>query len=68
MKFKHGQKVRWKNDEGYVNFVDEEYITICVHEWDKCDMLKKHSRKSTNQVNVVCYNIYWDDVIDLELK
>jgi hypothetical protein len=68
MKFKHGQKVRWKNDEGYVNFIDEEYITICVHEWDKCDILKKHSRKPTNQVNVVCYNTYWDDVIDLELK
>lgn len=68
MKFIHGQQVRWKDDEGYVNFIDEEYITICVYEWDKCDMLKEHARRKTNQVNVVCYNTYWHEVIVLESK
>jgi hypothetical protein len=68
MIFTHGQQVRWKDDEGYVNFIDEEYITICVYEWDKCDMLKEHARRKTNQVNVVCYNTYWHEVIVLESK
>jgi hypothetical protein len=63
MIFTHGQQVRWKTDEGYVNFVDEEYITICVREWDKCDVLKEHAKRKTNQVNVVCPNVYWKDVI-----
>jgi hypothetical protein len=63
MIFTHGQQVQWKDDTGYVNFVDEEYITICVHEWEKCEYIKQHAKRPTNQINVVCPNVYWKDVI-----
>ncbi len=68
MKFIHGQQVRWKDDEGFVSFVDEELITICVHEWDKDPIVAEHSRRKKSQVNVVCHKEYWGDVQILEDK
>ena len=68
MRFIHRQRVRWKDDEGFVNFVDEELITICVHEWEKTPELAQHSVQKMNQVNVVCHKEYWGDVQILEDK
>ena len=62
MKFIHRQRVRWKDDEGFVNFIDEEFITICVREWEKTPELAEDSIHKLNQVNVVCNKQYWDDV------
>ena len=62
MKFTHRQRVRWKDDEGFVNFIDEEMITICVREWEKTPELAEHSIHRLNQVNVVCHKEYWGEV------
>ena len=62
MKFAHRQRVRWKDDEGFVNFIDDEMITICVREWEKSPELAEHAGQKMNQVNVVCHKEYWGDV------
>ena len=66
MNWKKGERVKWKSDEGFVNFIDEEYITICTKEWEKCERFLKTSRRPKNQVNIVCYAEYWEDVIRYE--
>ena len=53
MKFIHRQRVRWKDDEGFVNFIDDDLITICVREWEKTPEMAEHSVQKMNQVNVV---------------
>ena len=66
MNWKKGERVKWKSDEGFVNFIDEEYITICTKEWEKCERILKTSLRPKNQVNIVCYAEYWEDVIRYE--
>ena len=57
--FTVGEQVRWKNLTGYVHFVDDSYITICVHEYDKNDPMALHKKE---KVCVICYPQDWKDV------
>lgn len=54
-----GERVRWKHLEGYVNFVDDTYITICVCSYTKDDPYCLHQ---TQKVCVLCYARDWVDV------
>lgn len=53
-----GARVRWKGNEGYINFVDDNYITICVSEKPN----PPGSRHSTNKCCLLCYNSQWDEL------
>ena len=52
MSFKVGSYVSWKDIEGYVRFISEDYISICVniHNPDQFDCC------------IVCYNSDWNEV------
>lgn len=53
--------VRWKQHEGWVYFVCDEYITIEISTRDKhCDLGHPHHRK--DHLLVVCYNHCWDQI------
>jgi len=60
-----GERVTWKHLSGYVHFVDEHYITICVHEYDKNDPMALHQKE---KVCVLCYPQYWSEVIHEDRK
>lgn len=53
-----GAKVRWKTHEGYINFIDDEYITICVSEKPN----PPGSRHPTNKCCLLCYAAQWDEL------
>jgi len=52
--------VKWRNIEGWVYFVDNEYITIEVGTKEKTDDLVPMHKK--NHILIVCHNWYWDEL------
>ena len=54
MNFKVGSFVEWKNIEGYIRFISDEYISICVN---------IHDGDNHFDCCVVCYRNDWDQVI-----
>jgi len=62
MNWKHRELVTWKDIRGWVNFIDKDYITICIKEWLKEEEVRIHARRPHHQCNVVCSNIYWNEV------
>lgn len=63
--FTIGERVKWKHLEGFVNFIDEHYITICVHEYVRPDPM---ALNQTEKVCVLCYPQDWKDVIHEDRK
>ena len=60
--FKKGQKIRWKEETGEVNFIDKMYITITLRRWKKDPELAKHSCYPYGEVNLLCNNKYWNEL------
>lgn len=57
MKFKEGQQVIFRNTEGWVNFIDDDYITVCF--LDKPDRTKHNGRYQTS---LLVYRENWHEV------
>ena len=52
-----GDHVRYRDDEGFITFIDHSYFTLCVRQWED-----KDKRNGVGQVNVLIYRTYWDKV------
>ena len=52
--------VKWRNIEGWVYFVDNEYITIEVGTKDKTDDLVPMHKK--HHILIVCHHWCWNEV------
>ena len=53
---KKGLKIMLPDGEqGEVNLISNEYITVCTHRWKKPPELAEHSMNKYNEVNVLCY-------------
>ncbi len=57
MTFKYGTMVEYRQTKGWVNFIDDDYITICF--MDEPDKSKRIGRY---QSNLVVYHEYWNEV------
>ena len=57
MKFKHGMMVQYHHTTGWVNFICDEYITICF--LDKPDATARNGR---HQANLLVFRNYWHEV------
>ena len=57
-----GEIISWKEHTGYVNFISEHYITMCIREYDKPEEVAEHSKRNTNQVCLIIYPQYWHEV------
>ena len=53
-----GARVRWKNDEGYIEYLDDTHLLICISEKPN----PPGSRQPTNKCCVVCNEQYWDEL------
>jgi len=54
-----GRYVKWKTTEGYINFVCDDYITICFREYDNNDPSAKNRK---NQCCLLVYKEHWEDL------
>ena len=53
---KKGLKIMLPDGEqGEVNFISNEYITVTTNRWLKSKELAEHSMNKYNEVNVLCY-------------
>ena len=57
MKFKYGTPVQYQHTKGWVNFICDDYITICF-----IDLPDKHKRNGRYQANLLVYRNFWHEV------
>ena len=57
MTFKHGMVVKYHHTKGWVNFIGDDYITICF-----IDRPDKHKRNGRYQANLLVFREYWNEV------
>ena len=63
-RFYPGQLVIFDGKQGYVNFISDEYITVCIREYNKPPEVAEHSRNKLNQVCVCVFPDKWDQVLE----
>lgn len=63
-RFYPGQLVIFQGQQGYVNFISEYYITVCVREYNKPPVAAEHSRNKLNQVCLCIYPDRWNQVLE----
>lgn len=54
-----GAHVRYRDLEGYIAFVCDDYITICYKEYDHGDST---ARRPLTQCCALVYNQFWDEL------
>ena len=57
MTFKYGMMVEYRSTRGWVNFIDDQYITICF-----LDIPDKTKHNGRYQANLVVFREYWNEV------
>ena len=57
MKFEYGTMVQYHHTQGWVNFICDDYITICF-----IDRPDKYTRTGRYQANLVVYRDFWHEV------
>ena len=63
MNLQSGQHIRWKEHEGYINFIDPDYyLTLCIREYVKCEEDQHRCKRRTNQVCIVVPTQYWNEI------
>ena len=60
--FTKGQIVTYKDFHGYVNFISDDYITICIREYEKPSHEAEHAKSTIRQVCLCVYPSQWDYV------
>ena len=63
-RFYKGQLVIYANTQGYINFISEQYITICIREYQKPPEEAAHAKSITRQVCIVVPPDRWDYVLE----
>ena len=53
-----GAPVRWRGHEGYIEYLDDNHMLICVSEKDN----PPGSRRPTNKCCMVVIESYWDEL------
>ena len=67
-RFYKGQLVIYDNTQGYVNFISEQYITICIREYQKPPEEAEHAKSITRQVCIVVPPESWDKVLETQQR
>ena len=62
MKFSLNQKVSYNDHTGFISFIADEYITICINEKDKSPEEQLVARQPKEQCNLVIYRENLDQV------
>lgn len=57
MKFQYGMMVEYRHTRGWVNFIDDQYITICY-----VDRPDRSSHTGRYQANLVVFREHWNEV------
>ena len=61
--FKLHEIIEWKEHSGYINFISEQYLTLCIKTYDKPKQIAEHSRHKQNFVCVLIFPHEWDNIV-----
>ncbi len=67
-RFYPDQLVIYDGHQGYVNFISESYITVCIKEYTKSPELAEYSRNNLNQVCLCITPDRWDYVLETQQR
>ena len=67
-RFYPGQLVIYQGQQGYVNFISEEYITVCIREYNKPPEEAQYARSPIRQVCIVVPPECWDRVLETQQR
>lgn len=68
MDFFLGETVTWKHVTGRVQFICDDYITICIREWERDADETIHARRKKDSCCILCFRQYWSEVNKLQEK
>lgn len=57
--------VVWDKISGEIDFISDQYITICVSQTEHTD---EYAKRKSNRCCVLCFPQDWDDVVILGNK
>ena len=60
--FKQGEIIEWKDHKGYINFISEEYLTLCIRTYDKPQEIASLSKHKQNTVCLLIFRHDWHDI------
>tara|TARA_Y100000592_G_scaffold30138_1_gene48032 strand:+ start:197 stop:445 length:249 start_codon:yes stop_codon:yes gene_type:complete len=55
-----------EDGEGYINFIDKDYITVCLHEIPHNKEYAEHSRSPFRQVLLLIHRGKWSELNVIE--
>jgi len=61
-RFIRGQFVIYEGRPAYINFVSDQYLTVCTHETLKPPEEAEHAMSPIRQVNVCVCSDEWDQI------
>jgi len=59
-----GQSVSYREHSGYVNFISEKYITICIKEYCNPSEDAQYCKRNCAQVNLLIFRECWHEVVE----
>ncbi len=63
MVFQHGDVYQYEQHKGFINFIGNEYITLCIKQTLKEERLRVNSKCNYVQVNLCIFAYNWDKLI-----
>ena len=64
LEFFPGQSVTYREHSGFVNFIGESYITLCIKEYCNPNEDGEYCRRKTRQVNLLVFKECWHEVVE----
>tara|TARA_B100000902_G_scaffold254671_1_gene241100 strand:- start:3940 stop:4182 length:243 start_codon:yes stop_codon:yes gene_type:complete len=61
--FQKGDYYSLNEHFGFVNFIDKDYITLVLNEWEKREELQIGACSKYQQVNLLVYSHQWKDMV-----
>ena len=61
-RFKRGQFIIYEGRSAYINFISDQYITVCIHESIKPPEEAEHAMSPIHQVLVCVNSGQWDQI------
>ena len=60
--FSIGESITWREHTGFINFISEQYLTLCIRTYDKPKEIAEHSRHKQNSL---CSHLptEWDNIV-----
>ena len=61
--FSIGESITWKEHTGTIQFISEQYLTLCIRTYDKPQEIAEHSLHKQNFVCLLVFREEWHNIV-----